>query len=115
MPTNGEWYVEADGFRDGPLTDEQFAELIQAHHLRPTDRVRGPGFSEWKLADEILNLLAHGNASPADASASHSGPNIIVEANSTPAPVTSQPRTSRRSYFTRHWRGELSLGRLAIG
>jgi len=43
MPTNGEWYVEADGCRDGPLTDEQFAELIQAHHLRPTDRVRGPG------------------------------------------------------------------------
>jgi hypothetical protein len=50
---HGRWYIAEGKDNRGPLTDEELADLVHAHVLKPNTLVWCRGFSEWKPAGEI--------------------------------------------------------------
>ncbi len=50
------WYLARDGKQHGPLTAVEMSKLRELGHLRATDLVWRPGFTDWKPAPTVFDL-----------------------------------------------------------
>mgnify|MGYP002083340415 CR=1 FL=1 len=49
-----QWYIARDGQQHGPLTDVEMRLFVDGGHLRPTDLLWRPGFSDWRPAPQVF-------------------------------------------------------------
>lgn len=49
-----QWYIARDGQQHGPLSDAEMRLFVEGAHLRPTDLIWRPGFSEWRPALQVF-------------------------------------------------------------
>ena len=59
-----QWFYRKDNQQQGPITQEQLAQLAAAGQLRPTDLVWREGMAQWQTASSVGGLFAPGAASP---------------------------------------------------
>ena len=52
------WYLARDGKQHGPLSDVEMTKLVELGHLRETDLVWRPGFSDWRPAPSVFDSLS---------------------------------------------------------
>ncbi len=50
MPPEIQWYIARDGKQYGPLSEPEMKLFVDGGHLKPTDLVWRPGFSDWTPA-----------------------------------------------------------------
>jgi hypothetical protein len=103
--SSNEWFVGRNGQRLGPYRFEALRQLAERNKLQPDDLVWTEGMPDWRRADAVKDLPVR--ALPD----SHSEGALFVGESSTAAVVAedSTTRAPRSNYFSRHWRGELSL------
>jgi len=79
------WYLARDGKQHGPLTHLEMTKLVELGHLRPTDLVWRPGFTDWRPAPTIF--------APPQAAVAAASPSPVAAAPSTrsAAPSTFEP------------------------
>jgi len=121
-----DWYLSRKGERRGPFDDPQFRKLLESGEIKPDDLVWHRGLTEWRRAESLTGLSSPppipGDGLQDVASAEREAVLQIAEKDSneehsavesppgyepTQAILSSPPK---KSYFVRHWRGELSLG-----
>ena len=99
------WYLARDGKQHGPLTHLEMTKLVELGHLRPTDLVWRPGFTDWRPAPTIFTspqpAVAAASPSPVAATqspraAAASMPEPVLApkpepSTSAPAPTSQQP------------------------
>ena len=110
------WYIRREATQYGPYP---FAVLVSAAEksvVQPDDLIFGPGLNQWTRATDVAGLFAavHGAAAAEpDPAATRSPTDAAVETVGTHPPLDQQTSAApaRRSgnYFSRHWRGDLSL------
>jgi hypothetical protein len=50
------WYLARDGKQHGPLSNVEMTKLVELGHLRATDLIWRPGFSDWRPAPTVFEL-----------------------------------------------------------
>lgn len=45
-----QWYIARDGKQYGPVSAVEMAKLVELKHIKPTDLVWRPGFTDWRPA-----------------------------------------------------------------
>lgn len=53
-PPEVQWYIARDGQQHGPLTEAEMRLFVEGGHLKPTDLLWRPGFSDWRPAPQIF-------------------------------------------------------------
>lgn len=88
--TNGQevWYLARDGKQHGPLSDVEMIKLVELGHLRDTDLVWRPGFSDWRPALSVFPPPAAAAPQPVAPPAAPPPSNAPPEPASEPAPAT---------------------------
>ncbi len=81
-----QWYIARDGQQHGPLSDAEMRLFVEGAHLRPTDLIWRPGFSEWRPA---LQVFPPRPQVPVDPPLPRSAP--ASTASSGPQPQAQQP------------------------
>lgn len=59
------WYLARDGKQHGPLSDLEMTKLVELGHLRATDLVWRPGFSDWRPAPTVYPAITAPKPAPA--------------------------------------------------
>jgi GYF domain 2 len=49
-----QWYIARDGKQHGPLSDVEMRTFVSQGHLKPTDLIWRPGFSDWRPAPAVF-------------------------------------------------------------
>lgn len=49
-----QWYIARDGQQHGPLSEAEMRLFVDGGHLRPTDLLWRPGFSDWRAAPQVF-------------------------------------------------------------
>ena len=49
-----QWYIARDGKQHGPLSDVEMRTFVAQGHLRPTDLIWRPGFTDWRPAPAVF-------------------------------------------------------------
>lgn len=52
------WYMARDGQQFGPLSDAEMNKFNALGHLRTTDLVWRKGFSDWRPAGEVFEIVS---------------------------------------------------------
>lgn len=55
-----QWYIARDGQQHGPLSESEMRTFLEMRHLRATDLVWRPGFSDWRPAPLVFASDAQG-------------------------------------------------------
>jgi hypothetical protein len=87
------WYIGRNGARQGPFDEPTLRAMAARGEIEPHDLVWRAGDADWREAVSVPGLLA---ARPPSGPPDADGPTL----SATP---------TAGNYFTRHWRGELSL------
>jgi hypothetical protein len=61
------WYLARDGKQHGPLSDLEMMKLVELGHLRATDLVWRPGFSDWRPAPTVFPAITAAAPKPVPA------------------------------------------------
>jgi len=59
-----QWYIAREGKQHGPLSDVEMRTFVQQGHLKPTDLIWRPGFSDWRPAPAVFPFQAPEAPSP---------------------------------------------------
>lgn len=54
--TDNHWYIARDGQQHGPISETEIRLFVDNGHLRPTDLLWRPGFTDWKPAAIVFPL-----------------------------------------------------------
>lgn len=117
------WYISKHGVKEGPYSDEQMGGFIADGYLKPNDLVWQLGLVTWRPVGKTPELLSRPSTPTAGRlpmarhkPATQEAPQT-AEAIQTEAPRASGSRlwhaalhkARGKSYFGRHWYGEMSL------
>lgn len=92
------WYLARDGKQHGPLSDLEMTKLVELGHLRATDLVWRPGFSDWRPAPNVFPALAVAPAPSRPAVATAPAKQGFIPAQQTAGAV--QPRVAEPAAAT---------------
>jgi hypothetical protein len=117
--TIGQWHLTRNGKPYGPFDFLRLVEAVRRNRLSPEDRVWRPGWERWYPAWKVPGLFAppETDAPVAAGARSEFAAARALEVEDQAADhgstrsgkTTSVRQATRRNYFARHWRGELSL------
>lgn len=48
------WYIARDGQQHGPISDTEMRLFVENGHLKPTDLLWQPGFTDWRPASDVF-------------------------------------------------------------
>lgn len=98
-----EWFLSVRGADYGPLDFDKLCQLKQQGLLQPDHKLRRSDSYNWQKAGTVANLFEP----PA---ISRSPSDTLADPEDRPVVAASDKKKGRGSnYFSRHWRGELSL------
>jgi hypothetical protein len=131
------WYVLIKNQQFGPLDIDHLAQLAREGVVTPDTLVWQPGFDTWLMAEKVSELFPQPpaelpadivitpqdrpvppivEAAPADpivddnvADNNVTGDSVAPVDSPLPPPPPVKPKRRSPNYFTRHWRGEISL------
>lgn len=79
------WYLARDGKQHGPLSDVEMTKLVELGHLRETDLVWRPGFSDWRPAPSVFDSLSP--PAPQPPPPPYAGPTYGTAEEAAPSPA----------------------------
>lgn len=106
------WYIDDNGVRHGPFSDQEIAQRVRSGTLTPTDLVWRKGYLEWKRAQDVPGLFSPPPIEDSCVTNDSSTQRVSQGVAHQPTTIihkTSPGPDARVSYFVRHWRGDLSL------
>jgi hypothetical protein len=86
-----QWYIARDGKQHGPLSDVEMRTFVSQGHLKPTDLIWRPGYSDWRPAPAVFPFQAPEPVSAPRGAATRPAP-------SGPARSAPQPAADERSF-----------------
>jgi len=122
--TVGQWHVTRNGKPHGPFAFSTLVEAVRRNRLSRGDRVWRPGWDVWHPAWKVPGLFVPPEPDAPDLVRARSEDSRAPFAAERSADVQEQAagdrdtsahqqastrQHTRRNYFVRHWRGELSL------
>lgn len=102
--TDGQWYIARDGKQHGPLSDDEMRLFVDGGHLRPSDLVWRPGFSDWRPAPAIFPPAAAPKPKKAAAAATDDATKSL--AGDKTKTTTQQPTADTQTTASATTRGE---------
>lgn len=84
--TENLWYIARDGQQHGPISDTEMRLFVENGHLRPSDLLWRPGFTEWRPATTVFSDQAAATA-----------PEPAPKAPETPAETASAGQEMRKT------------------
>ena len=88
MTEDNVWYLARDGKQHGPLSHVEMTKLVELGHLRPTDLVWRPGFSDWRPAPTVFDMSPPAPPAPQPVAAEPLAP----QPQPAPAPAVVTPK-----------------------
>lgn len=82
MTDGVEWYIARDGKQHGPLTSVEMQKFVELGHLKPSDLVWCPDFTDWRNGYEVF---------PAAATPKQALPGLAPQAQPAPEPPRNAP------------------------
>jgi hypothetical protein len=121
------WYVAANGAQEGPFSFAEIVAAVAQGKLKEHDLIWRPGLPSWSTAASVPGLfippeIAHETSVAKAETMAAAAPPVVIDAHtdrnsvaeaaigpglSTDSKVVQRPK--KGNYFSRHWRGDLSL------
>lgn len=87
-----QWFIAREGKQHGPLSDVEMRTFVSQGHLKPTDLIWRPGFSDWRPAPAVFPFQAPEPPPPARGPVTR--PTASSQPRSAPAPAAAPEERS---------------------